>query len=279
MLQWSTLSTLDQPGLFKMRTHPALLSVLFHVRQNDVSSACSCWNFLSRAPWKYLTFFAYRARVCVFFGGGAKGAEPRITVDGWPAPNSREEEIISVLSRRRQTDGGADRRSSRRAHANRPSLKTLWNVRGDFYDLVSDLIILMQVHSDFPVPRHHCHHFLLSFRVFFLYYWFLWVASSDCAPSPMGCLWFVRFSSHSFLSVHPYLISFRMCHSTSLLILLSLIVSFSVAKPVFGPIGVAEKHKIAKMLESEQWVKLLLKTGLYRAITCPPRSLYGLLGK
>ncbi|CAI2348092.1 unnamed protein product [Caenorhabditis sp. 36 PRJEB53466] len=45
-----------------------------------------------------------------------------------------------------------------------------------------------------------------------------------------------------------------MRHLTSLLILSSLIFTLSLcyAKPVFGPIGVAEKHKIVKMLENEQ---------------------------
>ncbi|CAP29486.1 Protein CBG09963 [Caenorhabditis briggsae] len=41
-------------------------------------------------------------------------------------------------------------------------------------------------------------------------------------------------------------------HLTLLLIIFSILILFSSAKPVFGPIGVAEKHKIAKMLESEQ---------------------------
>ncbi|EFP09252.1 hypothetical protein GCK72_009532 [Caenorhabditis remanei] len=41
-------------------------------------------------------------------------------------------------------------------------------------------------------------------------------------------------------------------HLTLLLIILSILIFFSSAKPVFGPIGVAEKHKIAKMLQNEQ---------------------------
>ncbi|CAA80177.2 uncharacterized protein CELE_K11H3.5 [Caenorhabditis elegans] len=39
---------------------------------------------------------------------------------------------------------------------------------------------------------------------------------------------------------------------TLMLIILSILIYLSSAKPVFGPIGVVEKHKIAKMLQNEQ---------------------------